>query len=326
MKIFAGSGSVDLVKGITKYIDDSHICGIAMARGRVNISQFPDGETHIKFVDNIRGRDVFLVATMSPPANERIMELLITIDAAKRASASRITVVAPFLAYSRQDRKDQARVPITAKLVANLLTKAGADRILTMDLHSPQIQGFFDIPVDHLQAFPVIVNYIKEMRKYDMPFIPIVDLQNIVSVAPDVGRAKVAIQYAKALNCNFAIVTKHRIDAETVEAECLIGDVKGKTAILIDDLSTTGNTLVSAAEILKKNGATSVIAGITHNILSEKGVKLIEDSICIDKLLVTNTVKGLMSSKMIEIDVAPIFAKAIVAVNENSSLSPLFEV
>jgi ribose-phosphate pyrophosphokinase len=324
MKIFAGSGSVDLAEGIARYIGDSYVCGMASVRGRVNISQFPDGETHIKFVDNIRGRDVFLVATMSPPANERIMELLITIDAAKRASASRITVVAPFLAYSRQDRKDQARVPITAKLVANLLTKAGADRILTMDLHSPQIQGFFDIPVDHLQAFPVIVNYIKEMRKYD--FCPYVDLQNIVSVAPDVGRAKVAIQYAKALNCNFAIVTKHRIDAETVEAECLIGDVNGKTAILIDDLSTTGNTLVSAAEILKKNGATSVIAGITHNILSEKGVKLIEDSICIDKLLVTNTVKGLMSPKMIEIDVAPIFAKAIVAVNENSSLSPLFEV
>lgn len=326
MIIFGGTSNQDLFKKIVE-----HICRyrVDASGGQVDISKFPDGEIHVKFNDNIRGKDVFLVQSTNNPVNDNLMELLIMIDAAKRASAARITAVMPFFAYARQDRKEQPRVPITAKLVADLLTAAGANRVLTMDLHSPQIQGFFNIPVDHLQALPVFVKYLKDLPLHEGGD-PAVTWKNynIVMVAPDVGRAKVAVQYAKALNCPVAIISKDRIDAVTVKTEALIGDVKDKTAIIIDDLSTTGGTLINASNLVKENGAKYVIAGVTHNVLTVEGAGKIERS-SIDKMLITDTVQldiSHESENMEMVSVAEQFAEAIEAIHDNKSVSSLFAV
>ena len=233
MKIFSGSANRELAQRICDRI------GIAL--GQATISSFPDGETYVRIEENIRGRDVFIIQPTSPPTNQHLMELLIMVDAARRASADRITAVIPFFGYARQDRKDQPRVPITAKLVANLLNAAGVSRVLTMDLHAQQVQGFFDIPVDHLYSLPVLIKYLRKRLT-----------RKTVVVSPDVGGLKMASAYAEALGANLAIVAKQRKSATETEALYVIGEVEGADVLLVDDLTETAGTLTSAASILEE--------------------------------------------------------------------------
>src|SRR5205807_10330631 len=241
VKIFSGTSNLPLAQSIA--------ASIGIPLGRCTVSAFPDGETFVKIEENVRGEDVFIVQSTSPPTNHHLMEMFIMIDAVRRASAARITAVLPFYGYARQDRKDQPRVPITAKLVANLLVAAGANRILTMDLHAQQIQGFFDIPVDHLYADPVMYDFLK--RK---------NLADLVVVSPDVGGLKMAHAYSQVLEAGLAIVAKRRKSAEDVESMAIIGEVRGKNVLMVDDLTETAGTLTEAAALLRKKGAKSVYA------------------------------------------------------------------
>src|ERR1700677_5408597 len=222
-----------------------------MELAQCTVSSFPDGETFVKIEENVRGEDVFIVQSSSPPTNHNLMELFIMMDAVRRASAKRITAVMPFYGYARQDRKDQPRVPITAKLVANLLVAAGATRILCMDLHAQQIQGFFDIPVDHLYAAPVMYRYLKTL-----------DLKNLIVVSPDVGGMKMASAYSQLLHTELAIVAKRRTSASTVDPQYLVGDVEGKDVLMVDDLTETAGTLTAAAKLLKEKGARRILAAV----------------------------------------------------------------
>src|SRR5437867_717416 len=233
-----------------------------MELGKVTISTFPDGETFVKIEENVRGEDVYVVQSTSPPTNHNLMELFIIMDALRRASASRITAVIPFYGYARQDRKDQPRVPITAKLVANLLVAAGANRILTMDLHAQQIQGFFDIPVDHLYAAPVMYDYLKKKS-----------LPDLVVVSPDVGGLKMAHAYAQVLEVGLAIVAKRRTSATETEAMAVIGEIRGKNVLMVDDLTETAGTLTNAARLLRKRGAQKIFACVSHAVLNDPGVE-----------------------------------------------------
>src|SRR5271155_495366 len=236
MKIFCGSAHRQLAQRIC--------AGVGVPLGDATVDSFPDGETFVKINENIRGRDVFLVQPTCPPTNQNLMELLIMVDAAKRASAARITAVIPFFGYARQDRKDQPRVPITAKLVANLLVASGAHRILTMDLHAQQIQGFFDIPVDHLYAAPVFYRYLSSLK-----------LDNLLVVSPDVGGMKMASAYSQLLHTELAIVAKRRTSSTSVDSQYLVGDVEGRDVLLVDDLTETAGTLTAAAKLVKAHGA-----------------------------------------------------------------------
>src|SRR5256884_6640328 len=259
MKIFSGTANRELAERICKYI------GIPL--GKATISSFPDGETYVMIEENVRGRDVFLIQPTSPPSNQHLMELLIMVDAARRASADRITAVIPFFGYARQDRKDKPRVPITAKLIANLLYAAGVNRVLTMDLHAQQVQGFFDIPVDHLYSLPVLIKYLREILT-----------GKTVVVSPDIGGLKMASAYAEALGANLAIVAKDRRSATETEALYLIGEVEGHDVLLIDDLTETAGTLTSAAELLKKRGALKIYAGVSHAVLVDMAVQRFQKS------------------------------------------------
>ncbi len=307
-QIFSGSANPSLTKGIADYLK--------LKQGNVTVTAFPDGETFVKFNDNIRGRDVFIVQPTCPPANHNIMELLILIDAARRASATRITAVMPFYGYARQDRKDQPRVPITAKLVANLLVAAGANRVLTMDLHAQQIQGFFDIPVDHLYAAPILFRYLETKK-----------LTNTIVVSPDVGGMKMAAAYAKMLGSNIAIVAKRRVSATAIEAQYLVGEVEGKDVLLVDDLTETAGTLTAAAKLVKEHGAKKIIAGVSHAILNDMAIKRLKES-CIDELITTNStpVAPIPGFKITVLDVAEILAEAIMRVHKSESISSLFEI
>ena len=303
--VFAGSAHRKLA---TKIADS-----LGISLGKVKIEHFPDGEIFVQFLQNIRGGDVFIIQPTSYPSNETLMELLIMLDAAKRASASRITAILPYYGYARQDRKDRPRVPITAKLVANLLTAAGATRILTMDLHAHQIVGFFDIPVDHLYAAPVLIPYlIDKMGK------------NSVVVAPDSGSVKMAHSYSSKLNAGLAVVAKRRTDALSVESSHLVGDVKGRTCLMIDDLSSTAGTLIAAEQLLKREGAKKVIAAISHCLLSDIGVKRIEES-DIDEVVTTDSVPANIKSNKIKIlSIAPLMGEGIKRIHTGGSLSSLF--
>ncbi len=306
--IFTGTANPELAHEIASYT------GIPL--GEVDINRFPDGEIFIKLKNNIRGTDVFIIQPTCYPPNDTLMELLIMMDAAKRASAARITAVIPFYGYARQDRKDQPRVPITAKLVANLITVAGADRILAMDLHSQQIQGFFDIPVDHLYASPVIAPYLKEKLG-----------EGTVVVAPDSGSVKLAHTFADFLNAGLAVVAKRRIDAMSVESSHLVGDVEGRVCILTDDLTTTAGTLVTAAALLKKEGAKKIYAAVSHCLLNDVGRGRLADS-CIDELVTTNAVpvKDTCNGKIKVLSVAWILGEAIKRIHGGSSVTSLFKV
>jgi ribose-phosphate pyrophosphokinase len=307
VKIFSGSSNPPLAEAICEYI------GIAL--GKSTIKPFPDGETFVKIEENVRGEDVFVVQSTSPPTNHHLMELFIMIDALRRASAARITAVLPFYGYARQDRKDQPRVPITAKLVANLLVAAGANRILTMDLHAQQIQGFFDIPVDHLYAAPVMYEYLKRKR-----------LKDLVVVSPDVGGLKMAYAYSQVLDASLAIVAKRRKSASEVESMAVIGEIRGKDVLLVDDLTETAGTLTTAAELLKHKGAKKILTCVSHAILNKMGVVRLRKS-PIDELVTTDTVlrPPIRGVKIVTLSVAGLLGEAIKRIHSNSSVTSLFE-
>jgi ribose-phosphate pyrophosphokinase len=307
VKVFSGTANEPLARAICK--------SIGMELGKCSIQPFPDGETFIKIEENVRGDDVFVVQPTSPPTNHNLMELFIMIDALRRASASRITAVLPFYGYARQDRKDQPRVPITAKLIANLLVASGVNRILTMDLHAQQIQGFFDIPVDHLYAAPVMYEYLKKKK-----------LPDLVVVSPDVGGLKMAHAYSQVLESGLAIVAKRRKNATEVESMAVIGEIKGKNVLLVDDLTETAGTLTVAAALLKKKGAKQILACVSHAILNDVGIERLRKSV-IDELITTDTVQrpAIDGVRITTLSVAGLLGEAIKRINTNSSVNSLFE-
>ncbi len=307
MKIFSGNANPQLAQAICDSIE--------VPLGQCTVSAFPDGETFVKIDENVRGHDVFVVQSTSPPTNHHLMEMFIMMDALRRSSASRITAVIPFYGYARQDRKDQPRVPITAKLVANLLVAAGANRILTMDLHAQQIQGFFDIPVDHLYAAPVIYQYLHNRK-----------LQNLVVVSPDVGGLKMAYAYAQQLDAELAIVAKRRKSPTETEATAVIGDIAGKNVLIVDDLTETAGTLTSAAALLRERGAEKIVACVSHALLNDLGVERLRKS-SIDELITTDTVarSAIPGINVTTLSVAGLLGEAIKRIHQNSSVTSLFE-
>ena len=307
MKNFSGTANEPLAKAICK--------SIGVELGKCTIKPFPDGETFVKIEENVRGEEVFIVQPTSPPTNHHLMELFIMMDALRRASAARITAVLPFYGYARQDRKDQPRVPITAKLVANLLVASGANRILAVDLHAQQIQGFFDIPVDHLYAAPVMYDYLKKKN-----------LTNLVVVSPDAGGIKMAHAYSQVLDAELAIVAKRRKNATEIEAMAVIGEIKGRNVLLVDDLTETSGTLTTAAALLKKKGAKQIIACVSHAILGETGIERLRKS-AIDELITTDTVQrpAIDGVKIVTLSVAGLLGEAIKRIHNNSSVNSLFE-
>ena len=284
----------------------------------VNVSAFPDGETYVKVNDNVRGEEVFIIQPTCPPTNHNLMEMLILVDAVRRASAERITAVLPFFGYARQDRKDQPRVPITAKLVANLISAAGVDRVLTMDLHAAQIQGFFDIPVDHLYAKPVLLRHLTSVCND-------AGAGNLAVVSPDVGGVKMAKGYAMALGVELAIVAKQRISATNVEAMSLIGDIEGKDALIVDDMTETAGTLCAAASVLKEAGARRVFAAVTHALLGDLGRKRIKESE-IDEVITTDSTPLAVGEKVTTVGVGELLGEAIKRIHDGKSVSSLFDI
>ncbi len=307
MKVFSGTSNPHLARAIC----DS----IGLDLGKCTVSAFPDGETFVKIDENVRGEDVYIIQSTCPPTNHNLMELFIMMDAMRRASAQRITAVMPFYGYARQDRKDQPRVPITAKLVANLLVAAGANRVLTMDLHAQQIQGFFDIPVDHLYAAPVMYEYLKRQ-----------DLRDLVVVSPDVGGLKMAYAYSQVLGTDLAIVAKRRKSATEIESMTVIGDVKDKKVLLVDDLTETAGTLSTAAKLLKEKGAVSIKACVSHTMLNEMGIQRLKNSV-IDELITTDSVPhpAIEGVRLTVLSVAGLLGEAIKRIHNNSSVNSLFE-
>ena len=310
MKIITGNANPELTTRIAQH------CFASLVPAKVN--NFADGETSVEFLENIRGEDVFICNSTSTPVNDNLMELLIMIDAAKRSSASRITAVIPYFGYARQDRKSASRTPITAKLVANLITTAGADRILTMDLHAGQIQGFFDIPVDDLTSRIVFADDIREHVNVD---------EGTVFVSPDAGGAVRARKFADMFHGDIAVVDKRRPQAGVSEVMALIGDVKDKHAILVDDIVDSGGTLCGAAQAIMDAGALSVRAYITHGVLSGEAVKRVEKSV-LEELVVTdsiNTRDFTKAKKLREVTVGTLFGEAIRRVTNEESVSSLFD-
>jgi ribose-phosphate pyrophosphokinase len=304
-RIFAGSASKKLSEKICKYL--------SLKPGDIELERFSDGEIWVKYKENIRGRDVFLLQSTQPPA-ENLMELLIMIDAAKRASADRITAVIPYFGYARQDRKDQPRVAITAKLIANLLTTAGADRIITMDLHAAQIQGFFDIPFDHLYASPIFSGLFNH------------SIGNLVVVSPDVGGIKLARWYAKRLGVQFVVLDKRRPKHNVAEVMHIIGEVENKDVLLVDDLVDTAGTFTAAIKALKNNGAKKIYGAVTHPLLSDNAIEKIEKS-GIEVLYVTDSIEmERESDKIIVKTSSELLGEAILRTHNNESISSLFDV
>jgi ribose-phosphate pyrophosphokinase len=307
LKVFTGNSNRELATAICDSIGIQLGCSV--------VKPFPNGETFVKINENVRGTDVFVVQSTSPPANQHLMEMFIMIDALRRASASRITAVMPFYGYARQDRKDQPRVPITAKLVANLIVAAGAHRVLTMDLHAQQIQGFFDIPVDHLYAAPVLFDYVTKL-----------DLPNLVVVSPDLGGLKMAAAYANTLGSELAIVAKRRKSPTETEATTIIGDIEGRNILLVDDLTETAGTLVNAAALLKSRGAAKICACVSHALLNQMGIERLRKS-SIDELITTDSVSRspVEGVNITTISVAGLLGEAIKRIHSNSSVTSLFE-
>jgi ribose-phosphate pyrophosphokinase len=311
LRVFSGNAHPELAKDICKYLK--------IKLSEALVGRFSEGEVRVKINENVRGKDVFVVQPTCPPTNDNLMELLIMIDALKRSSAQRITAVIPYFAYARQDRKDQPRVPISAKLVANLLTTAGANRVLTMDLHAGQIQGFFDIPVDHLFAVGVFVDYFSAAKLVD---------KNVVVVSPDVGGIKMARAYAKRLSADLAIIDKRRKSPEETEVMHILGDAKGKEAIIVDDLIATGSSLIEAVEALKKSGAKTVYAAISHGVLSGPAIERIDSCRDLKELVITDSIpldKAKKTSKIKVLSVADLLGEAIKRIHHEESVSSLFD-
>ena len=309
LAVFSGNANPELARNICKYLK--------IKLSDASVDRFSEGEIRVKINENVRGKDVFIVQPTSPPPNENLMELLIMIDALKRASAQRITAVIPYFGYARQDRKDQPRVPITAKLVANLLTTAGANRILTMDLHAGQIQGFFDIPVDHLFAVGIFVDYFSQSKN-----------KNLVVVSPDVGSIKMARAYAKRLSAGLAIIDKRRISPDKAEVMHILGDVEGRDALIVDDLIATGSSLLEAAETLKKAKAKSIQAAVSHGVLSGPAIERIDKCKALEKLLISDSIAldgNKKHSKIKVLSVANLLGEAIKRIHSEESVSSLFD-
>ncbi len=311
LKIFAGRASIALAEKICRYLD--------LPIGQGHTEMFPDGEVLVKVEEDVRGRDCYIVQSTCHPVNNHLMELLIYIDCLKRASARRITAVLPYMGYARQDRKDVGRVPITAKLVANIITKAGADRVLALDLHAEQIQGFFDIPVDHLHAAPVIVKYFESIRD---------QLGDIVLVSPDVGNVKMSNAYANWLNGDLAIIDKKRQSGTEVKSDHIIGSVEGKTVVMVDDMISTAGTICEAAKLVMRRGAKDVIAAATHPVLVGLAMERLRDA-PISKIVVTDSIPtgsrcAPIESKLVELTVAELLGEAIHRIHHNMSVSSLF--
>ena len=307
LKLFSGSAHPALAQEIAEHL------GIPLGVARLH--RFPDSEVSFQIDENIRGTDIFIVQPTCSPVDMNLVELCVMIDAFRRSSASRITAVIPYYGYARQDRKDKPRVPISAKLVANLLGAAGTDRVLTMDLHKAQIQGFFDIPVDHLFAAPVVIEYLAR-QAYD----------GLTIVSPDAGGAERARAYAKRLDAELAIIDKRRSEDGTAEVMNVIGDVKGRVCVIADDIIDTAGTIQKAAQALMENGATRVLASAVHGVLSGPAMSRIDNS-PVDKLVVTNTIplNGPASSdKVVVLSVARLLAQAIRSIHEETSVSKLF--
>jgi len=308
LRILSGSAHPDLCDRICSRLGKS--------RTDVLVTTFPDGETFVKINENIRGCDVYIVQPTSPPTNHHLMELFIMVDAARRASAEQITAVLPFFGYARQDRKDQPRVPITAKLVANLLVASGIQRVLTMDLHAGQIQGFFDIPVDHLYAMPVMLKYLRSKN---------LTKEEWIVVSPDVGNMKMTHAYSRALEIPMAIVGKRRVSATEVEAVELIGDVKGRNVLIVDDLTETFGTIDQAAQLLQAHGAREIRAVVSHAVLGELGRARLEKSV-VKELICTDSTPQAKGNKVTTLGIEDLLADAIGRIARNESVTSLFDI
>jgi ribose-phosphate pyrophosphokinase len=306
LKLFSGNANKPLAQEIARTL--------RVPLGKAMVGRFPDGEVNIKIEENVRGTDCFVIQPTSAPANDNLMELLLLIDALRRSSAARITAVIPYYGYGRQDRKAEPRVPISAKLVANIISASGASRVLTLDLHAGQIQGFFDIPVDHLYANPVLVEYFRKKK-----------INNLVVVSPDAGGTERARAFAKRLKSGLAVIDKRRTSPTEASVMHVIGDVKGKTAILIDDLVDTAGTLVKAAQAIKEAGAVRILAGAAHGVLAGPAVERIEQS-CIENLVITNSIPlgSRPSRKITVLSIAGILGEAIKRIHHERSVSELF--
>ena len=307
IRVLTGNAHPQLAKDICSHL--------GAPLGEASMGRFPDGELNLKLECDVRGADVFVVQPTCPPVNENLMELLTFLDCLRRSSADRITAVMPYFGYARKDRKDEGRVPITAKLVANLITKAGADRVLAIDLHAHQIQGFFDIPTDHLYARPVIMEHVRAIEAKD----PVV-------VSPDVGGTKLARAYAKALHADIAIVDKRRISGDTVKVENVVGDVNGRDLFLVDDMVSTGGSIADACRILKDKGANKIFIVATHAVLCGKAVEKL-NAAPVEQIIFTDTIpsgeNGLDKLKIVS--VAPLLARAIDRIHRSESVSHLFD-
>jgi ribose-phosphate pyrophosphokinase len=308
IKVFSGNAHRVLAEEICHYLS----CDV----GRANTSRFSDGEFNFQIEENVRGGDVFIVQPTCPPSDAHLMELLVMLDAFRRSSAERVTAVVPYFGYARSDKKDRPRVPIAARLVANLLTVAGADRVLTMDLHAAQIQGFFDIPVDHLYAAPV---FIKHYRDNPLP--------KLVVVSPDTGGAERARAYAKRLNADLALCDKRREKANVAEVMNVVGDVKGRNCLIVDDMCDTAGSLTKVAKALREAGAETIHACFTHGVLSGPAIERLAKSE-IERIVITNTIPlwngGADLEKIEVLSIAPLLAKAIKSIHEETSVSSLF--
>jgi len=310
LKIFSGQGNPRLAQDICEFLH--------LSLGKITLTKFPDGENHCKIEEDVRGRDVYLVQPTCPPVNDNLMELLIMIDSCKRASAARVTAVIPYFGYARQDRKDEGRTPITAKLVANLITRAGADRVLTMDLHAPQLQGFFDVPVDHLYAAPVLNEHFLGLGLTE---------DDLVIVSPDEGSIKRAIGHVQRLGGKLAIVDKRRADALRTKQENIIGGpVEGRVALLFDDMISTAGSICGAAKIVHAAGAREIHIAATHGLLCGNARENLQAA-PVDSIVVTNTIPlrdRLIDSKIKVLTVAPLLAEAIKRIHHDQSVSALF--
>jgi ribose-phosphate pyrophosphokinase len=308
IKIFSGNSNPGLAEKVCRYV------GIPL--GRAQVKTFSDGETAVEIKESVRGLDTFVVQSTCPPVNNNLMELLIMIDALRRASAERINAIVPYYGYARQDRKVAPRQPISAKLVANLITMAGASRVLTMDLHAGQIQGFFDIPVDNLYASPIVLDYLRKKFKDDL-----------VLISPDAGGVERTRAFAKRLDATLAIIDKRRETANVAEVMHIVGEVKGKVAVILDDMVDTAGTLTEAAKALKKHGATAIYACCTHPVLSGGAIQKINDS-PLEELIVTDTIpvndEENSCKKIKVLSVAELFGEAIQRIHNNESVSSLF--
>jgi ribose-phosphate pyrophosphokinase len=308
LKVFSGNGNPALAQAICKYL------GVPL--GQWKLTRFSDGEVYCQILENVRGTDVFVIQPTCHPVNENLMELLIAVDALKRSSAARITAVMPYYGYARQDRKDKPRVPISAKLVADLLQAAGVQRVLTMDLHAPAIQGFFDVPVDHLLAAPVLLEWIERQR-----------FDRLTIVAPDAGGVERARFFARKLRADLVIIDKRRVDANVAETMNVIGEVAGASCVVVDDIVDTAGTLVGTVKALREKGAARVVACFTHAVLSGPALPRLRESE-VGAVVVTDTIplteEKALEPKIVALSVAPLLGEAIARIHSNSSVSSLF--